>query len=47
MSEEAMVLAYKAVNGEIGEDIIVRIPPTAVTIENVEDETLWANAINK
>lgn len=47
MSEEAMLLAYKAVTGEPIENSIIRILPTPVTKENVEDETLWANAINK
>ncbi len=47
MSNEAMDLAYKAVRGETVENKIVRIQPTPVTIDNVEDETLWANAIKK
>lgn len=47
MSFEAMDLAKKAAKGEAIENPIVRIQPTAVTSENVDDETLWANAINK
>lgn len=47
MSEEAVMLAYNAVIGESNEEEIIRIPPTPVTKENVEDETLWANVINK
>ncbi|MGE5614248.1 MAG: sugar ABC transporter substrate-binding protein [Bacillota bacterium] len=47
MSHEAMMLAYKTVTGEKIENPIVRIPPTPVTIDNVDDESLWANAIKK
>lgn len=47
MSEEAMQLAYNVVTGVENEETIVRILPTPVTKENVEDETLWANAIKK
>ncbi len=47
MSEEAMKLALQAAKGEEIAEPVVRIQPTTVTIDNVEDETLWANAINK
>ena len=47
MSEEAMNLAYKTVKGEEIEESIIRIQPTKVTSENVDDPTLWANAITK
>ena len=47
MSYEAMNLAYKALNGETITESIIKIQPVAVTLENVDDETLWANAINK
>jgi ABC-type sugar transport system substrate-binding protein len=47
MSEEAMGLALKAVKGEVIETPIIRIQPTPVTIENVDDPSLWANAIKK
>lgn len=47
MSEEAMRLAYNAVIGQKNDETIIRIPPTDVTKENVDDETLWANAIKK
>lgn len=47
MSNEAMNLAYKAAMGEAIDNPVVRIQPTPVTIDNVEDETLWANAIKK
>ena len=45
MSEEAMNMALKVVQGETLEENIVRIQPTTVTQENVDDPTLWANAI--
>lgn len=45
MSEEAMTLALQAVMGETINDTIIRIQPTKVTSENVDDPTLWANAI--
>ena len=45
MSEEAMKLALKAVKGEKIDQSIVRIQPTPVTIDNVDDSSLWANAI--
>ncbi len=47
MSNEAMNLAYKAAIGEAVAENKVRIQPTPVTIDNVDDETLWANAIKK
>lgn len=47
MSYEAMDLAYKTLNGETVSESVVKIPPVAVTIENVEDTSLWANAINQ
>lgn len=46
MSEEAMGMALKVVRGETLEEGIVRIQPTKVTKENVDDPTLWANSIN-
>lgn len=46
MSEEAMAVALKAVSGEKIEENIVRIQPTKVTKANVDDPTLWANAIS-
>ena len=45
MSEEAMALALKAVSGEMITENVIRIQPTKVTSENVDDPTLWANAI--
>ena len=45
MSEEAMNMAFKVVQGETLDENIVRIQPTIVTKENVDDSTLWANAI--
>lgn len=47
MSEKAMELAMKAVNGEAIDEPIIRILPTKVTIENVDDPSLWANSINQ
>lgn len=47
MSQEAMTLAFKAVKGEPIEQSIIRIQPTPVTLENVDDPSLWANAIKK
>ena len=47
MSNEAMNLAFKAAIGEKVAENKVRIQPTPVTIDNVDDETLWANAIKK
>lgn len=46
MSEEAMNLALKTVKGETVDDNIIRIPPTQVTTDNVDDKSLWANSIN-
>lgn len=45
MSEEAMSLALKIVKGETVGESIIRIDPTKVTKENVDDSSLWANAI--
>lgn len=45
MSEEAMNLALKIVKGEAVEETVIRINPTKVTKENVDDMSLWANAI--
>lgn len=47
MSYEAVMLAYKTLTGEKIDQTVVRILPIPVTIDNVDDETLWANAINK
>lgn len=47
MSEEAMSLALKIVKGEAVEQNIIRINPTKVTKENVDDPSLWANAIKE
>ena len=40
-----MALALKAVSGEMITENVIRIQPTKVTSENVDDPTLWANAI--
>lgn len=45
MSEEAMNLALQIVNGETVEETLIRINPTKVTSENVDDPSLWANAV--
>ena len=47
MSEKAMDLALMAAKGETIKESIIRIQPTPVTITNVDDITLWANAINQ
>lgn len=47
MSEEAMNLALKVVKGEPIEVSIIRIQPTPITIDNVDDPTHWANAIKQ
>lgn len=46
MSEEAMGMALRVVQGETLKDNVVRIQPTKVTKENVDDPTLWANSIH-
>jgi len=47
MSTEAMNIAYLAVTGQPIETSVVKIQPTPVTLDNVDDPSLWANAINK
>lgn len=47
MSAEAMQLALSAVKGETITENIIRIQPTPVTIENVDDPSLWANSVNQ
>ncbi len=47
MSREAMALAYMAAQGKEITEPIIRIQPTPITIENVEDPKHWANAINQ
>ncbi|MCR4402339.1 MAG: sugar ABC transporter substrate-binding protein [Firmicutes bacterium] len=43
MGKTAVELALKAIKGEKIADPIHRIPPTAITKENVNDPNLWAN----
>lgn len=45
MSEEAMKLALQAAKGETISESVIRIQPTKVTSENVDDKSLWANAV--
>jgi hypothetical protein len=44
MSNQAMESAHKFLLGEVEGGIVIRIEPTPVTIENVDDQSLWANA---
>lgn len=45
MSKQAMDAAYKFLTGEGESGIVIRLDPTPVTIENVDDPMLWANAV--
>lgn len=47
MSHEAMKLALAAVKGEKIANNTIHIQPTTVTLENVDDPTLWANSIKQ
>jgi ABC-type sugar transport system substrate-binding protein len=44
MSTQAMESAHKYLLGEVEGGIVIRIEPTPVTLENVDDPSLWANA---
>jgi ABC-type sugar transport system substrate-binding protein len=43
MGKTSVEMALKAIRGEKIDNPIVKIPPTAITLENVNDPNLWAN----
>lgn len=45
MSEEAMKLAMDAANKNPISEPVIRIQPTPVTKDNVDDKSLWANSV--
>lgn len=46
MGQTAIEVAYNAINGEMPADPIIRLGPDPITLDNVDDLSHWANAVN-